>query len=372
MHTRTTWRNWIVGLLVLAIGMGTGWLGARRSDTGPTSAASPSWETAVVERRDIGATVLATGVVRPQLGAQVVVGSRVSGVVRKLYVTVGDEVEAGQLLAELDPVEFETTVARAEALRIGAAAERAYAEEDFERLRRLAEQAVTTPAQLSDARRRLETARAKQREAVAALEAARVQLGYARIRAPIAGVVASVSTQEGETVAASLAAPTFVTIVDLSRLEVQAYVDETDIGLIEPGQRVRFTVDTWPDEPFEGRVTAVRPTAELRDNVVNYVTLLEIGNRPGRVLRPEMTATVNIVVAGRKGAVSVPNGALRRDASGSYVLVPADAGLERRAVQVGFRGSEFSELLSGVRVGERVALGPARPCEPGAEGRGER
>jgi HlyD family secretion protein len=164
-------------------------------------------------------------------------------------------------------------------------------------------------------------------------------------------------------VAASLAAPTFLTIVDLSRLEVQAYIDETDIGRIEIGQLVSFSVDTWPGEPFEGRVTAIRPTAELRDNVVNYITLIEIVNRPGRLLRPEMTATINITLDARQDALSVPNGSLRRDNGGWYVLVPGADGLDRRGVEVGFRGSEFTEITSGVNAGDRVVVGSAQACE---------
>ena len=197
----------------------------------------------------------------------------------------------------------------------------------------------STAAELAQATRALEQARAKLREAAAQVEAARVQLGYASITAPIGGVVGSVSTQEGETVAASFAAPTFLTIVDLARLEVQAYVDETDIGRVAAGQQATFRVDTWPDDVFEGRVTAVRPTAEVRDNVVNYVTLIEFRNRPERLLRPEMTATVTLTVEGRPGVLSVPNGALRRDAAGTYVMVARGTVFERRGVAPGFRGS---------------------------------
>jgi macrolide-specific efflux system membrane fusion protein len=316
-----------------------------------------------VQRRDIGATVLATGEVRPKVGAQVAVGSRASGVVGKLHVTVGDRVKAGQLLAELDPVEYRTQVERAAAQLMNAAAERAYAEKEYAREQSLAEERATTPAALSAAQRAIDTARARERESAAALAAARVQLGYTSIRAPIGGVIASVSTQEGETVAANFAAPTFVTIVDLARLEVWAYVDETDIGRIRVGQRAHFTVDTYPGDEFDGRVTAVRPGAEVRDNVVTYITLIEFDNPPDRLLRPEMTTTVNIVLEGRAGAASVPNGALRRDAGGTYVLVRARGGVERRSIKVGFRGTEHSEVLAGVGEGERVVLGPARPCE---------
>jgi len=235
---------------------------------------SSTLETAAAARRDLDATVLATGVIRPAVGAQVAVGSRISGVLRKLHVTIGDPVRAGQLLAELDRVELETQLRRAEAALAIAAAERAYAELELERSRRLAAQNATTGAELAKARTVAETAAAREREAAAGVEAARVQLQYTEIVAPIGGVVGTVTTQEGETVTASFAAPTFVTIVDLARLEVWAYVDETDIGRIRVGQRARFTVDTYAGEEFGGQVIAVRPTAEVVDDVVNYITLI--------------------------------------------------------------------------------------------------
>ena len=361
--------RWIGRALLLGLGLGTGWLGARQTQSLSSTPAPPSAEAVAVDRRDIGATVLATGVIRPRVGAQVAVGSRASGVLEKLHVTVGDRVAAGQLLAELDPVAYATQVERAEAVRVSAVSERVWAEQEVNRIRQLVKGGYATPAELAAAERGIETARAREREAAAALEAAKVQLGYTSIRAPIRGVVASVSTQEGETVAASFAAPTFLTIIDLTRLEVWAYVDETDIGRVKVGQRAKFTVDTYPDDSFEGRVTAIRPSAEIRDNVVNYVTLIEFTNRPDRLLRPEMTATINVVLEGKRDALSVPNGALRRDSGGTYLLVRAASGLERRNVSVGFRGSEFSEVLSGVEPGERVLVGQATACtaEPAAK-----
>src|SRR5262249_18042756 len=149
-----------------------------------------------------------------------------------------------------------------------------YAESDLARKQELHAAQLLAAADLDVAERTRAVGRQQYAEAVANLDFARTQLGYSRISAPISGVVASVATQEGETVAASLAAPTFVTLVDLARLEVWAYVDETDIGRIRKGQAARFTVDTYPDHEFEGRVTAVYPQAEIRDNVVDYVTVL--------------------------------------------------------------------------------------------------
>src|SRR5512142_2712065 len=157
-------------------------------------------------------------------------------------------------------------------------------------------------------------------EAAAALALARVQLEQARITAPIAGVVASVTTQEGETVSATLAAPTFVTIVDLARLELWAYVDETDIGRVQLGQPASFTVDAYPDRTFQGQVAAIYPKAEIRDNVVDYVVVVRFPPPPDQALRPEMTASVRIVLARRPGVVIVPRRAVRRDGERAFVL----------------------------------------------------
>lgn len=253
-------------------------------------------QTAVVERIEIGSTVLATGVIRPQVGAQVAVGSRVSGILRRLQVTVGDQVRKGQLLAELDPTEFEARYQQAQAALETVRVERDFTQQQYERAQGLIRGEVITQTEFDDAERAFKAADTRVRQAEANLRSAEIQLDYTKIRAPISGVVASVSTQVGETVAASFAAPTFVTIIDLDRLEVWAYVDETDIGRIEAGQTATFTVDTYPSTDFDGVVIAIRPQAEVQNNVVNYITVLEIGATGDHILRPEMTTTVNIVL----------------------------------------------------------------------------
>jgi macrolide-specific efflux system membrane fusion protein len=318
--------------------------------------ATPATRLARVERMDIGTTVLATGVIRPQVGAQVAVGSRVSGVLRRLHVTVGDRIESGQLLAELDPTEFEARIEQAHAALETAAVERDFARIQFERAEELIRAQVIAQTEHDDARRALMASEARVREAEATVRSAEIQLGHTRIRAPISGVVASVSTQVGETVAASFAAPTFVTIIDLDRLEVWAYVDETDIGRVEVGQRGTFTVDTYGATEFDAVVTAIQPQAEIQNNVVNYITVLEIGRSDGHVLRPEMTTTVNIALGQREGVVAVPNEAIRRDEGGAYVLVPAGDAAARRGVRTGVRGRTHTEVLDGLEAGDTVVL----------------
>jgi len=240
--------------------------------------------------------VKATGIVNPMIGAEVRVGSRVSGVVRRLHVRVGDTVRAGQALAELDDRDLSARRDEARAAVELAEANLDYARADLARKRGLAAEGLLAPSDLDLAERGFAVAGRQREGAMATLDFATTQLGYAKIIAPIPGVVASVSTQEGETVAASFSTPTFVTLIDLDRLEVWAYVDETDIGRIRAGQTARFTVDTYGDEEFDGHVTTIYPKPQIRDNVVNYVAVIHFDPPRDRVLRPEMTTTVRIAL----------------------------------------------------------------------------
>lgn len=266
-------------------------------------AISPASPSAAV-RTATAPVVKATGVVKPCVGAEVRVGSRVSGVVRRLYVKVGDAVRKGQVLAELDDRDLTALREQAAAELLRAQAEFRFAQSDLRRRKELRAASVITPSEMDLAERACAVAEQQVRVAQAALTYADTQLDYAHIVAPIAGVVASVSTQEGETVSASLSAPTFVTLVDLGRLEVWAYVDETDIGRIQVGQQASFTVDTYGEENFEGVVTTIYPKAEIRDNVVDYVTVVQFTPPAGRTLRPEMTTTVRIALDAVKGSVT--------------------------------------------------------------------
>jgi macrolide-specific efflux system membrane fusion protein len=194
-------------------------------------------------------------------------------------------------------------------------------------------------------------------QAEANLDYARIQLGYTKIHAPISGVVASVSTQEGETVAASFSAPTFVTIINLERLEVWAYVDETDIGRVKEGQQAFFTVDTYTDTDFEGVVTAIYPKAEIQDNVVNYVTILKITDMQDKILRPQMTTTVTIFLEKRTKVLTVPNNAIQREGGQKFVYVAQDDRIFKRLVKVGWKDKSYTEILEGLTEGEKVTMG---------------
>src|ERR1051326_4315987 len=227
-----------------------------------------------VLRRDVGSLVKAVGVMKPMVGGEVRVGSTASGVVSRLFVRIGDRVKKGTLLAELDSRQLAARYASSEAAVQLAEANLSYALLDLRRKQQLNAVQVIARSELDLAQQAQTIAEEQYRQAQANLVETATQIGYTRIVAPITGIVESVSTKEGEPVASSFAAPTFVNLLDLSRLEVWAYVDETDIGRIHVGQNASFTVDTYGDYEFRGKVTAVYPQAQIRDNVVDYVTVV--------------------------------------------------------------------------------------------------
>jgi len=202
----------------------------------------------------------------------------------------------------------------------------------------------------------LKAARADAERSKATLDKARIELSYATLKAPISGVIASVSTQEGETVAAGLNAPTFVTIINLDRLQVDAFVDEVDIGKVHLGQKATFTVDSFPGKEFEGKVAAVHPKAVLQENVVYYDVVVEVTSPYGGLLRPEMTASVTIYLEARQGVLAIPAKAVKRRAGKTIVYVPAAGGAEPREIKVGWKDGAYLEVVSGLREGETVLL----------------
>jgi RND family efflux transporter MFP subunit len=314
-------------------------------------------EVARVMRRDVASVVKAVGVIKPMVGAEVRVGSSASGVVSRLFVRIGDRVEKGTLLAELDARELVARRDAAEAAVKLANANLSYTLADLRRKQELSKVQVIARSELDLAQQACGVAEQQYKQAQANLSEAFTQLGYTRIVAPIAGTVESVSTQEGETVASSFAAPTFVTLLDLSRLEVWAYVDETDIGRIHVGQKAVFTVDTYGDYEFHGQVTAIYPQAQIRDNVVDYVTVVRFQPARGRVLRPEMTTTVKIALEQRQNGLSLPIRAVRREGKRQFVMLKVGDRVERRWITTGLRDDSYWEVTSGLQDNDEVLVG---------------
>lgn len=348
-------RLWLIAVLVILAAL-IGWLLLGIPVGNSSEPDAGGWLEATVARRDISSSIRATGIIKPMVGAEVRVGSRISGVVRDLQVSVGDRVTEGQLLAVLDATELESRLDQAVASLNMRRAELDYAELDLDRKRELERSGVAPTADLEIAENAYRVALLRVREAEANVEYARTQLAYSQIHAPITGVVASVTTQEGETVAASFTTPTFVTIIDLDRLELWAYVDETDIGRVTEGQQAIFNVDTYPDADFEGTVLSVYPDAVIENTVVNYIVIISIGDRQDRTLRPEMTANVTILLDSREDVIAVPRRAVRRDRGRHFVYVPVPGGREEREVTVGWRDDDYTEILDGLREGDTVLI----------------
>jgi len=317
----------------------------------------PGAEVIRVVRRDVGPVVKATGVIKPMVGAEVRVGSSASGVVTHLYVRVGDSVTKGAVLADVDSRELDARREAAEAAVRLAKANLDYAQADLGRKQELFTSGVIARAELDLAQQAYAVAEQQFKQAQANLADAVTQLGYTEIVAPISGTVESVTTQEGETVASSFAAPTFVTLLDLSRLEVWAYVDETDIGRIRVGQKATFTVDTYGDYQFPGQVTAIYPQAQIRSNVVDYIAVIRFRRPPDRILRPEMTTTVTIAQNRHRNVLALPINAIHREGDRQYVIVPNGPSAERRWITTALRDDNYWEILNGLREGDAVLVG---------------
>jgi RND family efflux transporter MFP subunit len=314
-------------------------------------------EVVPVTRRDIGTAVKATGVIKPMVGAQVNVGSSASGVVTHLYVRIGDRVQKRQLLAVLDSRELTARRdADAAALQL-ARANLNYAQTDLRRKQELNAAQIIALSVLDVATQAYAVAEQQYNQAQANLQDVTTQLGYTQIFAPIAGVVSAVSTQEGETATAGFATPNFVTLLDLSRLEVWAYVDEMDIGRIRIGQNAAFTVDTYGDHQFEGQISAIHPEPEIRNNVVDYVTVVRFRPPPQYVLRPEMTTPVNIDLARHKGVLALPLRAVHWEGGRQYVMFRRGGAIQRIWVTTGIRNDRCWEITSGVQEGDQVVVG---------------
>lgn len=333
---------------------------------GRSYGASPSAETAGLalvtpETRTLDATVSATGVVRLRVGAEVRVGAQLSGIVKKLNVTVGSHINKGEVIAEIESRGLEERIeqARAQAKLDEVALNKAG--RDLERSQRLFATNLVSRQEIEDLATGVELAQAKLEKSRRDLAVVEADLAYTRIHAPISGIVASVSTQEGETVAASFTAPTFVTIIGDRALELVALVDETDIANVKPANPVTFTVEAYPSREFTGVVKRVAPKATIISGVVNYE--VTIGIQDGMdLLKPDMTANVSIKTAQHETLV-VPNAAVHRDGDERFVYVEREGKLEKRTVTVGIRDVGLTEIKKGVSPNDRVLVGNSPAVE---------
>ena len=306
------------------------------------------------EQRKIRSLVNATGTVRLRVGSEVRVGSQLSGIVKKLNVTVGSHVRVGEVIAEIDDRTIQARLADANAQADLDRASLDRARIDYERAQRLAALGLIPSQQKQDLELALEEAKARYEKSLRARDLVAVDLSYVPIRSPIGGTVASVSTQEGETVAASFTAPTFVTIIGEHALQLVGMVDETDIAHVRPGNPVTFTVDSYPARDFQGRVQSIAPKATIVSGVVNYEVTIDITDAM-QLLKPDMTANLSIETA-EVEVLALPDTAIHRDGDGAFVYVAGTDRSQRRAIMVGSKQSGMTEIRKGLSPADGVLV----------------
>jgi HlyD family secretion protein len=353
--------------------------------------------TQAADRGEVVRRVTASGKLRAL--NTIKVGAEVSGQITKVYVDFNSPVTKGQILAEIDPTRLRARAEQARAQVAAAEASLAQAqasvsrtgtdiliqEREYARRSQLAERGFVSKSGLDTASSSLASARAGTRTAVAQVASARAQIAQANaelssamldlsrttIVAPASGVIINKLVEPGTTVAASFQTPNLFEIAaDTTRMQVEASVDEADIGQVRDGQGVRFTVDSYPGESFAATVRQIRKAATETQNVVSYLVILDVDNKDGKLL-PGMTANVEIITGQRQNVVRAPTTALRfRPRSGDlpkdkvpapgtpYLFVATSDPYkpERRIVKLGLQGEDFAEVTSGLKPGEKIVV----------------
>ena len=333
-------------------------------------------KTVAVKKDNVTKIVTATGTIQPI--TEVEVGTQVSGVVERVYVDYNSEVKQGQLIAELDKTNLRASVTQAQAAYDNAVSQSNYTRIIYTRQQSLYNSQVISRSDLDEARYNYETAKGTVTQRLSDLQSTRTNLSYANIYSPINGVVLSRAIDEGQTVAASLSTPTLFTIAkDLEQMQVEANVDEADIGEVKNGQRVTFTVDAYVGETFEGVVTQVRLNPIITSNVVTYTVVVKADN-PDLKLKPGLTATISIytlelndVLTAEAKAISfTPDAELfatynqqfglkdnSKIASGKGTtlwVLGKDNSITAKTVTLGATDGVNVQILSGVAAGEKL------------------
>jgi HlyD family secretion protein len=307
---------WLLALLVAALGF----LWWRRSST---VAATITFRTAVVQRGDVTQTVTGSGALSAL--TTVDVGSQVSGNVLKRYVDYNDPVKAGQLLVEIDPSTYEARLFQAQANLESVQAALGLKQINVKRSNDLLAKSLVAASDNDQAIAELRQQEAAMKNAEAAVKSAKLDLDRCKIYSPVSGVVLKRSVDVGQTVQSNYAVATLFTIAqDLSRMEIEAAISEADIGNVEAGQPVTFTVDAFAGRTFQGKVRQVRNNSTVSNNVVTYPTIISADNSDLK-LRPGMTANIVIATTQRTNVLRLPNGALRfKPPEGAAVSAPPE------------------------------------------------
>ncbi len=354
---------WIMGALLAA---GAGVFGYHWAFGKPKI----TYATAAVERGGIESTVVAAGIVQPI--KYVDVGAQTSGKLKSLKVNRGDPVKENQLLAEIDPVLADTALTSANAALDSMTAQRALKQAQLvlAKAQEVRNDELFTNRLISTSDRDITKAAydvafadvasltAQMKEATAAIETAKANLGYTKITAPMAGEVVSITLLEGQTLNANQQAPNILRLADISTVTVWAQVSEADIVRVKPGQDVYFTV-LGDSRRWDGKIRQILPTPELINNVVFYDVLFDIPN-PERELKIQMTAQVFIVLAQAKGVLRIPSAAIGNASEGAennVRVLKAGGTVESRAIKIGIKSEISAEVKEGLNENELVVIG---------------
>ncbi|SFC22595.1 HlyD family secretion protein [Xylanibacter ruminicola] len=326
-----------------------------------------SFDTAKVEKTNIQTSITATGTIEPV--TSVTVGTQVSGIVSHLYVDYNSVVKKGQVIAELDRTNLISELNTAKANLSSAQSSLNYQLSNYNRYKELYNKGLVSADEYESARLQYLQAKEQVNTSKESVQKAQTNLGYATITSPIDGVILSKSVEEGQTVAASFNTPElFVIAQDLTDMRVIADIDEADIGGVKEGQRVSFTVDAFPDDQFEGRVTQVRQQATTESNVVTYEVVISAPNNDLK-LKPGLTANVTIFTLEKNDVLAVPSKALRfhpneallqkgetiEDCEGDHKLWTKEGTVfKAHKVEVGTSNGIMTEITSGMKVGTEI------------------
>ncbi|MBN1344734.1 MAG: efflux RND transporter periplasmic adaptor subunit [Phycisphaerae bacterium] len=337
-------------LCVIAIVGGVYWFTGRNG-----TATADAYRTVPVERGDLKAVVSTTGTLEPVTTVQV--GTQVSGIISEILVDYNDTVVKDQVIARIDPALLDIQVRDGQAGLDRAQADFKKAQREFQRIEKLYARQMASEDEFIAAQCAFDGTKASVESARVALDRAKQGLAYATIHAPISGTVVERNVAVGQTVAASLQAPQLFLIADdLSRMRILASVDESDIGRIKEGQAAEFTVQSYAEETFTGRVRQVRLQSKTEENVVTYTVVVDVSNPEGKLL-PGMTATIEFLVATATDVMKVANAALR--------FRPTEDMLKKLSVRQESEPNERPDRPTSQRQGE---MGAARQVAGGLGG----
>lgn len=357
---KSSWMKWVVILIVLAaVAGGAVWYFKDRD----TSA--PAFQTTEVTRGEVVQAVTATGTLNPMLNVQV--GSQISGRISMLYADFNSVVKSNQIIAEIDPSTYQANIQRAEADLSNSMASLELAQVEARRAAQLFTNNLISGSDHDNAIASLHQAEATVKIKQAALDSAKVDLSRCTIYSPVDGVVISRNVDVGQTVAASLSAPVLFQIAnDLTKMQIDANVAEADVGGVEEGQDVEFTVDAFPYRTFHGAVMQVRNSPNTVQNVVTYDAVIGVTNADYK-LKPGMTANVSIIVSQKEDTLKIPNSALRfRPPEGSVATEPTNT-----VAPATIHTNATAELAGGGRNGRRGQFGSGGGRPGGGHSRGD-